>query len=80
MSQVGLQYERGEELAKIPLRAARVAAGFTQAGLAEKIGVSRESIVNWETGKTKIRPVNLYAICNATGFTEDDILLPETTT
>lgn len=67
-------------MAKIPLKAARVAAGYTQSELAEKIGVSRDSIIKWESGKTKIRPVNLYAFCAATGFTEDDILLPTRTT
>lgn len=72
--------ERGDDLAKIPLKAARVAAGMTQEELAEKIGVSRSSVIKWESGETKIRPVNLYAFCAATGFTEDDILLPEKTT
>lgn len=34
----------------ITLRAARVNAGYTQMEAANKIGVSKESISNWERG------------------------------
>lgn len=36
----------------ITLRAARVNAGYTQIEAANKIGVSKESISNWERGKS----------------------------
>ncbi len=36
----------------ITLRAARVNAGYTQMEAANKIGVSKESISNWERGKS----------------------------
>lgn len=61
---------------KITLTAARVNAGLTQEELAEKLGVSRQSVILWETGKRAIRPAMLYALCHLTGFSEDDILLP----
>lgn len=64
-------------MVKMSLAAARVNRGLTQAELAEKIGVSRQAILDWENGKRTIRPVNLYAICSALEITEDDILLPE---
>ena len=67
-------------MARISLKAARVAAGMTQKELAEKLGVSRESIVNWETGNTPMKIVYLYAFCHVTGFSEDDIILPEMST
>ena len=35
-------------MAKIPIQAARIAKGYTQESLAEKLGVSRETIVAWE--------------------------------
>lgn len=64
-------------MAQVTLAGARVSAGYTQAALAEKLGVSRGLVANWENGKVKIRPVNLFAICHLTGFSESDILLPE---
>lgn len=36
----------------ITLRAARVNAGYTQMEAANKIGVSKDSISNWERGKS----------------------------
>lgn len=64
-------------MAKITLAAARVSAGFTQEQLAEKIGVTRKTLAQWESGKTEIKPANLYAFCGHTGFSVDDILLPK---
>ena len=63
-------------MAKIPMKAARVAAGFTQDELADKMGVSRQTVIDWESGERKIKPVYLYMFCGVTGFSEDDILLP----
>lgn len=63
-------------MAKIPLVAARVAKGLTQAELAKEMGVSRETVVAWETGQRQIKPAYLYLFCRITGFTEDDIILP----
>lgn len=45
--------------------------------MAEKMGVSRETIIHWETGKRKMRPAYLCLFCSITGFTTDDIVLPE---
>ena len=67
-------------MVKMSLAAARVNRGLTQAELAEKIGVSRQAIFDWENGKRAIRPINLYALCSALEITEDDILLPEVIT
>ncbi len=67
-------------MAKITLAAARVNSGLTQEQLAEKLGVSRVSVIQWETGKKEIKPAYLYAFCHITGFSEDDILLPTVST
>lgn len=62
---------------RIPIAAARVANGWTQAEFAEKIGVSRDLVIHWEKGYTRVKPVYLHAICRVTGFSEDDLILPE---
>lgn len=63
-------------MAKVTLAGARISAGYTQEGLAEKLGVSRALINKLENGKTEITPFYLYAICHITGFSESDIILP----
>lgn len=65
---------------KITVEAARVNTKLTQAELAEKMGVSRETVVSWETGKRTMRTPYLYLFCNITGFSVDDIILPEKST
>ena len=68
------------EMAKITLKAARVNAGLTQDQLADKMNVSRQSVYDWESGKREMRTAYLYLFCQVTGFSEDDILLPERAT
>lgn len=65
---------------QITLAAARVSAGLTQQELADKIGVSRTSIIKWETGQTPMKPAYFYAVCQVTGFDVDDIILPNEST
>lgn len=67
-------------MAKISMKAARVAANMTQEQLAEKLGVSRQLVFEWENGKREVRAVYFYAFCHVTGFSEDDILLPKMST
>ena len=66
-------------MAKITLAGARVSSGLTQQEMADKMGVSREILHKWETGKAEMRTAYLMAICYITGFSVDDILLPEST-
>lgn len=63
-------------MAKISLAAARKAANLTQEQLADKMGVSRQTVVDWESGKREMRTAYFYMFCGITGFSEDDILLP----
>lgn len=65
---------------KIPIKAARVAAGLTQEELAQQMGVSRQTVINWETDKQEIKTAYLYMFCGITGFSEDDIILPKKST
>lgn len=65
---------------RIPIAAARVANGWTQAEFAERLGVSRELVINWEKGHTTVKPVYIHAICRVTGFDETDLILPQKST
>ena len=61
---------------KVTIAGARVSCNMTQRELADKIGVSRETVLAWETGKRKIKTAYLRMICDVTGFDMDDFLLP----
>lgn len=64
-------------MARVTLAGARISAGYTQETLAETLGVSRNLITNMEGGKIPIKPFYVLAICQVTGFSPSDILLPE---
>lgn len=55
-------------------RSARKAAGLTQRGLAEKVGVDQSAVFFWESGKTKPRAALLPKIANVCGCTVDELL------
>lgn len=60
---------------KITLRAARVNAELTQKELAEKLGKSENTIINWETGKTKISVVDFLEVCRVLNVNSSQIFL-----
>ena len=65
-------------MGKVTIAGARVSKGWTQKELAEKMGVSRETVIKWETGKTVMRTPYLILFSHLTGFDQDDIIfLPE---
>lgn len=61
---------------KISLKAARANANLTQEDVAKALRKSKQTVVNWENGKTEIDLGNLQALCNLYSLTVDDILLP----
>lgn len=67
-------------MAKISMEAARVNAKLTQEQLAEKMGVSRSTVIDWENGKREVRTAYFRLFCIVVGMNEDDILLPKVTT
>ena len=67
-------------MAKITMEAARVNAGLTQDQIASKMGISRGFYNNIKTGKVEAKPVYIYAFCQITGFSTDDIILPSEST
>lgn len=60
----------------ITLRGARVNAGYTQKQIADKIGVSEITVVNWESGKNKIPAIKLKELSYLYKLKMDDFLLP----
>ena len=65
---------------KISLKAARVNAGLTQSEAAKKIGVTRDTLRNWETGKSSPNVVVFKTIESVYGMSYDDIsFLPQDT-
>lgn len=59
---------------RITLEAARVNRGLTQPSAAEKIGVSVQTLINWEKGRT-VPTVDLaLKLCEVYGVTMDDLI------
>jgi transcriptional regulator with XRE-family HTH domain len=67
-------------LDKVTVRAARVNANYTQAEIADKMGVSRATINAWECGRIKMKPHQIFAFCYICGVTEDALILPTEST
>ena len=61
---------------KITIKATRVNSELTQSEMAEKLGISVSTYQDIENGVRDIKPVELYALCHVTGFTEAEIKLP----
>lgn len=59
---------------RLTLKAARVAAGFTQDVAAEKIGVGVSTIKNWEKGITFPAQPKIERICLVYGVDYDDLI------
>ena len=56
------------------LKAARKSAGISQEVLAEKLGVSRQAVTKWETGRGIPDVDNMMIISNLFGISLDDFL------
>lgn len=59
---------------KITLKAARVNKGFTQKTAAEKIGVTKDTISNWECEKSYPDAVHIKIIENVYGVSYNDLI------
>jgi transcriptional regulator with XRE-family HTH domain len=59
---------------KIKLNAARVNAGFTQEEVAKLLGKSKNTIVNWEKGKSSPDINDGKALANLYGVSVDDLI------
>ncbi len=65
---------------KISLAAARVNADMTQSEVAEKMHISKQTIVNWEKGKIIPGAAQLYFLCTLYKFPVENIFLPDKST
>lgn len=63
----------------VSLEAARKNAGLTQAGFAKIVGVSEQTVNSWEKGKTVIDAISFKKLAVLSGFSSDDIDVPEKT-
>jgi transcriptional regulator with XRE-family HTH domain len=59
----------------VQLRSARIAAGLSQEELADKAGISVDSIQNWEQGRTRPRLTALGNLALALGVSLDTLIL-----
>ena len=62
---------------RISLEAARVNAGLTQKELAEELGISNVTVVNWEKGVTEPTLSQLRKISQLSGIPMDFIYAPD---
>lgn len=62
---------------QISLAAARVNAGYTQETAAKMMKVSKQTIVNWEKGKSEPQMSQCRELSNIYGIPLDNIFLPQ---
>lgn len=60
----------------ISLKAARINADLTQRELADKLNVTVDTIVNWESGKSEPKWQQLKTISELSGIPMDFIFVP----
>lgn len=68
------------EKLQISLAAARVNAGLTQEEAGKKIGVTKQTIINWEKGRIAPRIPEIEALAKIYGISQDYIFLPSYST
>ena len=64
------------EQIQISLAAARVNAGLTQEAVAEKMGVTKQTIVNWEKGRLVPKIPEMEMLSRIYKIPQDNIFLP----
>ena len=52
----------------------RVAHGMSQAALAQSLGISRQSVAKWETGKSRPELEKMIRLCSLFGCTMDELV------
>jgi DNA-binding XRE family transcriptional regulator len=61
---------------KITMAAARVNAGLTQQELADKMQVTKQTIINWEKGRVIPKQAQFAMYCNICNVSQNYIFLP----
>lgn len=62
---------------KLTLKGARVNAGLKQKELADLMGVTRLTIIHWESGEHRPSAEKLERLCMILNVPRDNIILPE---
>lgn len=62
---------------QISIKGARVESSLTQAQTASEMGVTKETISNWERGVTSPTAPQLMKLCEIYGVKVTDIFLPD---
>ena len=47
---------------QLSIKSLRINEGLTQEALAQKLGIDRRQIINWENNKAEIKPMHIYAL------------------
>lgn len=62
---------------QISLAAARVNANMTQEDVAKKMQVSKQTVVNWEKGKTVLKIPQIDMLSRIYQIPQDNLFLPK---
>lgn len=62
---------------KVSLKALRVNANLNQAIAAQKLGITKKTLQNWECGATSPTAYQLNDLCRIYGCNLSDIFLPD---
>lgn len=62
---------------KVSIKGARIEKHMTQKQVADAMNVAKETISNWERGKTAPTAPQLIALCNLYNVELSDIFLPD---
>lgn len=60
----------------LSIKAARVEKGYSQEALAQKLGISKRTLVAWENGEVAIKPVSMYALAYVLNYNIDELRVP----
>lgn len=61
---------------EMSLQALRVNANMTQQDVADRLGVSRLTVMKWESGKAEPKELVIYALAKLYNVELDDIKIP----
>lgn len=71
-----MNQQNNQQQADLSIKAARVEKGYTQEALAEKLGVSKRTLIKWENGESEIKPFALYAMAYVFQMDADFLRVP----
>lgn len=64
-------------MSQISMAAARVNANMTQEEMASVLHITRQTYAAYESGRSKMKAEHFLAFCEVTGFSPNDIFLPD---